>query len=217
MPGPAQGRSTVSNVAIGRARTYICKIMPDPITQPIAFASPAALRDWLAEHGATQPELWVHIHKIGTHIASVTWEDCVIAALSYGWIDGVKKSLGSTAYIQRLTPRRSTSAWSKRNRDHAERLIAAGQMTVPGLDQVAAAKADGRWDAAYAGPSEMAVPADFLAALDAYPKAQSTYASLNRHNLYAIYYRLHSARSAETRARRMAVLIATLDRGERFH
>lgn len=188
-----------------------------PNSPALAFATPTALHDWLILHGDTATELWVHIHKVGSGLASVTWEDCVIAALTVGWIDGVKKSLGPDAYIQRLTPRRKTSAWSKRNCDHAERLIATGQMLSAGLAQVAAAKADGRWDAAYAGPSLMEIPADFLATLEQFPKAHFTFVSLNKQNLYAIYYRLHSARSPETRARRMAALIATLDRGEKFH
>lgn len=186
-----------------------------PQGSPFATADDLAL--WLRTHGATATELWVHIHKAGSGEASVTWQDCVIAALSVGWIDGIKKSLGKNAYLQRLTPRRRASSWSKRNRDHAERLIAAGLMTPAGLAEVEAAKADGRWDAAYAGPSEMVIPADFIAALAAYPAAEATFATLNSHNLYAIYYRLHSARTPDTRARRMDALIATLDAGERFH
>ena len=189
----------------------------DIASPPIAFATSAALRDWLSVHGHDKTELWVHIHKISTGIPSVTWEDCVVAALSFGWIDGIKKSLGATAYVQRLSPRKKASAWSKRNRDHAERLIAAGQMTPAGLAQVTAAKADGRWDAAYAGPSQMQIPDDFLAALVPFPRARQTFDSLNKQNLYAIYYRLHSTRTPDARARRMAAMIATLDRGERFH
>ncbi len=188
-----------------------------PSSSAIAFASPADLRRWLQAHGQTEPELWVHIHKVGTGTPSVTWEDCVVASLAYGWIDGIKKSLGPDAYIQRLTPRKKTSVWSKRNRDHADRLIAAGQMAPPGLAQVQAAVADGRWAAAYAGPAEMQIPEDFLAAIAMSPKAKAMFDSLNKQNLYAIYYRLHSARTPDTRARRMAALIATLERGERFH
>lgn len=189
---------------------------PDP-DQTIAFATLHQLRGWLATHAATATELWVHVHKVGTGTPSVTWEDCVIAALSYGWIDGIKKSFGPDAYIQRLTPRQKASTWSKRNCAHAERLITAGQMTPAGLAQVTAAKADGRWEAAYAGPAQMEIPAAFLAEIAGYPVAQATFASLNKQNLYAIYYRLHSARSPEARARRIAALIATLDRGDRFH
>jgi uncharacterized protein YdeI (YjbR/CyaY-like superfamily) len=187
--------------------------MPDAL----AFTTRADLSDWLETHSDTAPELWVHIHKVGSGTASVTWEDCVIAALAVGWIDGIKKSLGKEAYLQRLTPRRKGSVWSQRNRDHATRLIAEGLMRPAGQREVDAAKADGRWDAAYAGPATMEIPADFLAALEDHPVAQTAFASLNRQNLYAIYHRLHTAKTRETRTRRMAKLIETLNRDERFH
>ena len=190
--------------------------LPDP-DQMIAFATPQDLRDWLATHGATATMLWVRIHKLGSGVPSVTWEDCVLACLSHGWIDGIRKSLGSDAYLQRLTPRRPKSGWSKRNRDHVDRLVAAGLMTPAGQAHVDAARADGRWDAAYSGSALSEVPADFLALLDQNPAAKATYATLNKQNLFAIYIRLHSARSADTRARRMATLLATLQRGERFY
>lgn len=183
----------------------------------IPFPDSAALRDWLARNGATATELWVRLHKVSTGLPSVTWEDCVLAALAHGWIDGVKRSAGPDAWLQRLTPRKPRSPWSQRNRAHAERLIAAGQMTAAGLAQVDSARADGRWDAAYAGPAKMEIPPDFLAALDDYPAARATFATLNRQNLYAISYRLATARTPETRARRMASLIATLDAGKTFH
>ena len=183
----------------------------------VAFADRAALRAWFDAHHGTARELLVLVAKAGTGVASVTWEDCVVEAIRVGWIDGVKKGAGPGAWVQRLTPRRRGSAWSERNRGQAERLIAAGGMTAGGLAQVEAAKADGRWEAAYAGPSGLVIPADFLAELEARPKAKATFATLNRQNLYAIYYRLHTAKKPETRARRMAALLATLEAGERFH
>jgi uncharacterized protein YdeI (YjbR/CyaY-like superfamily) len=192
--------------------------MPDPSPETTAsFADRTALRDWFVRNATTQTELWVHIHKVGTGIPSVTWEDCVIVSLSFGWIDSVGKSLGPEAWVQRLTPRKRKSPWSKRNRDHVERLIASGEMTAAGLAEVDAAKADGRWDAAYAGPAQSEIPQDFLDALAAHPKAAAQFATLNKQNLYAIYYRLHSAKTPDTRARRMAKLIATLESGETFH
>ncbi len=192
--------------------------MPSPTPETTAsFSDSAALRDWFALNATTQTELWVHIYKTGTGIPSVTWEDCVLAALSYGWIDSVGKSLGSEAWVQRLTPRKRKSPWSKRNRAHVEWLIASGHMTDAGLAEVHAAQADGRWDAAYAGPAQMEIPADFIAALQDHPKAAEMFVTLNKQNLYAIYYRLHTAKTPETRARRMAKLIATLDAGETFH
>ena len=152
-----------------------------------SFADRAALRAWFAQNATIRTELWVHIHKAGTGVPSVAWEDCVIAALAVGWIDGIKKSLGPDAYIQRLTPRKKASGWSKRNRDHAERLIAAGEMSAAGRAEVDAAKADGRWDAAYSGPSAMEIPDDFRVALQDHPQAAGTFATLNKQNLYAIY------------------------------
>ena len=187
------------------------------MAEPLPFADRAALRSWLDAHHATAPELLVLLAKAGTGVASVTWEDCVLEALRVGWIDGVKKGAGPGTWVQRLTPRRKGSAWSERNRGHAERLIAAGEMTHAGLREVEAARADGRWEAAYAGPSGLVIPEDFLAELETRPAAKATFEGLNRQNLYAIYYRLHTAKRPETRARRMAALLATLEAGERFH
>ncbi len=190
---------------------------PSPPTTAESFADAAALHDWFARHAATRTDLWVRLHKASSGIPSVTWEDCVIAALCHGWIDAIKRSEGPDAWLQRLTPRKPRSPWSQRNRAHAERLIAEGRMTPAGLAQVHAAQQDGRWDAAYSGPARMEIPADFIAALQEHPAAAAMYATLNRQNLYAIYYRLHSAATPETRARRMAKLIATLDAGQTFH
>ena len=183
----------------------------------IAFTDRASLRAWLDAHHGTARELLVLIAKAGTGVPSVTWEDCVVEAIRVGWIDGVKRGAGPGAWVQRLTPRRKGSAWSERNRGHADRLIAAGEMTAAGLREVEAARADWRWDAAYAGPKDLVIPDDFLAELEARPNARATFATLNRQNLYAIYYRLHTAKKPETRARRMAALLATLEAGGRVH
>lgn len=181
-----------------------------------AFPTPDHLRAWFAEHHDTHTELWVQIFKKGSGEPSVTWDDCVIESITWGWIDGIKKRLDDASYLQRLTPRRTKSNWSQRNRTHAERLIAEGLMMPTGLAHVDAAKADGRWDAAYAGSADMVIPADFLAALDANPAAKSFYATLNRANLFVIYHRLHSAKKPETRARRMEQMLAQLASGKRF-
>jgi uncharacterized protein YdeI (YjbR/CyaY-like superfamily) len=182
-----------------------------------AFASRADLWDWLATNGTVERELWVKLFKRGSSVASVTWDDCVIACIAHGWIDGQKKPLDDTAWLQRLTPRRPGSSWSTRNCAHAERLIAEGQMTPAGLAQVAAARADGRWDSAYAGQADMVIPPDFLAALEDDPAAKAFFATLDRKNLFPIYHRLTSARRPETRAKRMAAILAQLARGERFY
>lgn len=182
-----------------------------------AFASSQELRTWLADNHETATELWVRIYKKGSARASVSWTDCVVESLCFGWIDGQKASLDELSYLQRLTPRRSRSSWSKKNREHVERLVAQGRMTPAGMRHVDAAKADGRWDAAYAGSADMVIPADFLAALDERPDAKRFYETLNRANLFAIYYRLTSAKMPQTRARRMARILEQLERGERFH
>ncbi|NDV00157.1 YdeI/OmpD-associated family protein [Pseudoroseicyclus tamaricis] len=181
------------------------------------FADAAALEAWLAEHHASETELWVRLYKKDSGVPSVAWGDCVIAGLIWGWIDGQKKPLDEASWLQRMTPRRPRSPWSARNVAHAERLIAEGRMQPPGLAQVEAARADGRWDAAYAAGAEMEVPADFLAALEERPEAKARYASLKRAELFLIYYRLHSAKRPETRAKRMETFLAQLARGEAPH
>ena len=188
------------------------------MSEPVEFASAEAMRDWLAAHHDKAGELWVRLWKVATGRPSITWEEGVREALCWGWIDAVKRSEGDESWLQRFTPRRKGSNWSERNRRHVDELIAAGRMRAPGLAEVQAARADGRWDAAYAGPAGMEIPADFLSALDAAPeRARATYETLNRRNLYAIYYRVTSAKWPETRAKRIAALIEVLARGERFH
>ncbi|MDT7513625.1 YdeI/OmpD-associated family protein [Rhodoferax mekongensis] len=180
-----------------------------------SFETPEQLHAWLRAHHASETELWVRIFKKGTGLPSVAWEDCVLAALTWGWIDGQRKSLDDTSFLQRMTPRRARSGWSQKNVQHAERLIAEGLMQAPGLAQVEAARADGRWDAAYAGSADMVIPEDFLAALQQDPAAQAFYATLKRQQLFTIYYRLNSAKRPETRQKRMAELLDKLARGER--
>jgi len=183
----------------------------------IAFETPEDLAGWLAEHHATSGELWVRIYKEGSGQRSVTWADCVVEAIRFGWIDGLKRSADERSYLQRLTPRRPGSNWSARNRDHAERLIAEGRMTPAGLAHVEAARTEVRWETAYEGSATMVIPRDFLEALAAMPEAEAFFRTLDRKNLYPIYYRLQTAKRPETRARRMQQILAQLARGERFH
>jgi uncharacterized protein YdeI (YjbR/CyaY-like superfamily) len=183
----------------------------------LAFANAGALGDWLAEHHDIRGELWVRIFKGGSGVPSVTWGDCVVEAIRFGWIDGQKLPLDEISFLQRLTPRKPKSNWSARNREHVEKLIAEGRMTPAGLATVEAAKADGRWESAYAGSAAMVIPQDFLEALESRPAAKAFFDTLDRKNLYPIYYRLQTAKRPETRARRMARILEQLDRGERFH
>jgi uncharacterized protein YdeI (YjbR/CyaY-like superfamily) len=182
----------------------------------LEFPTAGDFRDWLAVNHAAAKELWVALHKVHTNKPSITWEEGVREALCFGWIDAVKKG-GADIWYQRFTPRGPKSGWSDRNRKHVEDLIAKGLMMPSGLAQVEKAKADGRWDAAYSGTKDMVIPADFLAELAKHPTAQTTYDSLNRQNLFTIYYRVTSAKKPETRARRIEALIATLAKGETFH
>jgi uncharacterized protein YdeI (YjbR/CyaY-like superfamily) len=175
---------------------------PDPL-KIMAFVTPKDLGQWLKENHASESELWVKIYKKNTGVKSVTWNDVVIEALCWGWIDGVKKSIDDQAYLQRITPRKTRSNWSKRNTEHAERLISESRMMESGLVHIRAAKADGRWENAYV-VSEMEVPADFLAALEGKPNAKEFFATLNKSSRYVIAYGLISAKKPETRLRRFA-------------
>lgn len=185
-------------------------------TSPLPFCRPADLADWLETHGSDARELWVRIYKAGSGVPSVSWNDCVVEAIRFGWIDGQKRSLDPESFLQRLTPRKPRSNWSARNRDHADRLLAEGRMSPAGLAHVEAAKADGRWDNAYAGSAGMTFPPDFLQALATVPAAEAFFGTLDRRHLYTIYYRLHTAKRAETRGRRMAQILLRLERGETF-
>lgn len=182
-----------------------------------AFATRGDLAAWLERHHASSSELWVRVFKKASGESSVTWNDCVVEAIAWGWIDGQRKSLDDVSYLQRLTPRRPKSDWSRRNRDHAERLIAEGRMTEAGLRHVREARADGRWERAYAGQADMTIPRDFLDALEPHPRAREFFATLDRRNLFAIHHRLATARTPETRARRTQRIIERLSRNERFH
>ena len=186
---------------------------PDP-SRIMTFAAPKDLGGWLKANHATETELWVKMFKKKTGIASVTWDDVVVEALCWGWIDGLKRSIDDQSYLQRITPRKARSNWSKRNREHVERLINEGRMTEPGLVQVRAAKADGRWENAYV-VSEMKVPADFLAALESKPKAKQFYETLTKANRYVIAHGLISAKKPETRQRRFEKFMDMLARKEK--
>ena len=187
------------------------EVNPDRI---MAFVSPKDLGLWLEVNHAIESELWVKIFKKKTRIPSVTWDDVVVEMLCWGWIDSVKKSIDDQAYLQRVTPRKERSNWSKRNREHVERLINEGRMTESGLVHVRAAKADGRWDNAYVA-SEIKVPTDFLAALDNKPKAKQYFETLTKSSQYVIAYGLTSAKKPVTRQRRFAKFLDMLVRKEK--
>lgn len=184
---------------------------------PTLFKSAKAFEAWLKKNHATSDGLWLKIAKRGSHEPSVTYPEAVEIALCWGWIDGQKKSLDDQHYLQRFTPRRARSVWSKINVEKVQALIDAGRMQAPGEAQVEAAKADGRWARAYDGARTSTVPEDLQAALEAEPAAKTFFASINASNRYAILWRIQTAARAETRARRIAQLVGMLARGETIH
>jgi uncharacterized protein YdeI (YjbR/CyaY-like superfamily) len=183
----------------------------------VLFADRIAFRAWLGAHHASHPGLWLRIAKAGSPLQSVAYAEALDLALCFGWIDGQKRRHDADSFLQKFTPRQKRSPWSKRNREHVERLIAAGEMHPAGLAVVAAAKADGRWDRAYDSPGTATVPDDLQAALDAHPEARAFFEMLTGANRYAILYRIQTAVKPETRARRIAELVAMLQRRETLH
>ncbi len=182
----------------------------------IAFESPAAWEEWLAREHGTQNGVWAKIAKKATGIPTVTYAEAVEVALCYGWIDGQRKSFDDRWFIQRFTPRRARSNWSKINRDKVERLIAEGRMQPAGHREIERAKADGRWDAAYDPQSTATVPPDLQQALDANPAAAGVFATLNSQNRFAILYQVQDAKRPETRARRIETFVAMLAGGKKL-
>ncbi len=178
----------------------------------------AAWRVFLGKHHADPAGVWLVLAKKGTEEpTSLTYDQALEEALCHGWIDGQARRRDETTYRQRFTPRRRRSSWSKRNTGHAERLLAEGRMHPAGVAEVERAKADGRWDAAYAGPAEIEVPPDLAEALAAEPKAQAMFERLTSQNRYAVLYRIATAKRADTRARRIEEFVAMLGRGETIH
>jgi uncharacterized protein YdeI (YjbR/CyaY-like superfamily) len=175
------------------------------------------LRAWLEKQHARAPGLLLRIYKKDSGVRSVTYAEALDQALCFGWIDGQKLPFDASSWVQRFTRRRAKSGWSKINVAHVDRLIRAGQMTAAGLKEVEAAKADGRWAAAYDSSTTATVPPEFVKALARNAKAKQFYATLNKTNLYAIAYRLQTAKRPETKLKRMQLIIDMLARGEKFH
>ncbi|TWT51014.1 hypothetical protein Pla22_37900 [Rubripirellula amarantea] len=186
---------------------------PDP-KKTKSFTSPEKLGRWLEKNHEAEDELWVQVFKKKTGEPSVTWAEIVFETLCWGWIDGMKKSVDDKTYLQRITPRKKRSSWSKRNCEHAEQLIREGRMREAGLEQVKLAKADGRWENAYAPASESEVPSDFVSAVNRKPKAKRFFESLNKSSRYAITYGLTTAKKPETRQRRFEKFMEMLLREE---
>lgn len=191
-------------------------VVPDP-KRIKAFKNEAAFEAWLRSNHARESEIWLRLYKKGAGKPTVTAAQALDVALCWGWIDGIRKGLDEESFLQRYTPRRPRSIWSQINREHVARLTAAGRMTTAGQRQVDAAKADGRWTAAYAPirrTTEATVPDDLRAAIDANPRARRTFQTLGRLNLFALAFRTNNMKTAAGRARKIASLVAMLARGE---
>jgi uncharacterized protein YdeI (YjbR/CyaY-like superfamily) len=180
----------------------------------LPFSSRAEWAAWLEEYHTSPDGVWVKFAKKGSGIPTVSFPEALEVALCYGWIDGQSKGLDDTWYLQRFTPRRPRSTWSKINRERALDLIERGEMKASGLAEIERAKADGRWDAAYDPPSRATVPDDLRAALDADPAAAEAFAKLDAQNRYAILHRLQNVKRPETRTRRIEGFVADLAAGQ---
>jgi len=181
------------------------------------FATEAAFETWLAKHHDDWSEVWIKIHKKASGLRSITHDQALDICLCWGWIDGIRKPLDERSFLQRFSPRSRKSMWSQVNRERVARLTKAGRMTPPGQRQVDAAKADGRWDAAYApmrGASAASLPADLRAAIKANAKAEKMLATLNKTNLFSLAFRTNAMKTPAGRAKKIADLVATLARGE---
>ncbi len=184
---------------------------------PLFFASRAEWERWLERHHGDPEGAWLKLAKKDSGIASVGYPDVLEVALCFGWIDGQRKPLDGDFFLQRFTPRRARSRWSRANRDWATRLIESGAMREPGRREVERAQTDGRWDAAYDGQRTAEVPDDLRRALDANEAAARFFSTLDAQNRYAVLYRVHDAKRPETRARRIARFVEMLARGETLH
>jgi uncharacterized protein YdeI (YjbR/CyaY-like superfamily) len=190
--------------------------VPDP-KKVTPFKTGASFERWLAKHHDRETEIWVRIYKKASGVATVTHAEALDVALCWGWIDGIRKGLDAESFLQRFTPRRKKSIWSQVNREHVARLVAEGRMREPGQREVDAARADGRWDAAYApirSASEATIPADLRGAIEASPRALAVFRTLNRVNLFALAFRTNNMKTPAGRARKIAELVRMLERNE---
>jgi len=188
-----------------------------PNYEIIAFKDSSTWRLWLDENHAKIDGVWLRLYKKASGVPTVSYAEALDEALCYGWIDGQKKSYDDDSFLQKFTPRRPRSMWSKRNIERIGRLKDAGLMNPAGLLEVEKAQLDGRWEAAYDAPSNMQVPDYFLEELRKHPKAELFYNGLNKTNKYAIAWRLQTAKTEATRLQRTKKFIAMLDAGEKLY
>jgi uncharacterized protein YdeI (YjbR/CyaY-like superfamily) len=197
----------------------VAPVVPNP-KRIKSFRSEAAFERWLSTHHAREPELWLRIYKKDSGKASVTHAQAIDVALCWGWIDGIRKAFDDESFLQRFSPRKPKSLWSQINKDKVAQLTEAGRMTPHGQRHVDAAKADGRWKAAYAPMRSIThdtLPDDLRAAIEANPRARKTFQTLGRQNLFALVFRTNNMKTAAGRARKIAALVEMLARGETIY
>ncbi|MDF2191850.1 YdeI/OmpD-associated family protein [Paraflavitalea sp. CAU 1676] len=182
-----------------------------------SFESLADLEAWMATHHQKEKGIWVRVFKKGAGSNTISRADALDVMLCHGWIDGVANKYDEHSFLQRFTPRRSKSIWSKKNIDNVARLIKEGRMQPAGTKEIEAAKADGRWAQAYDSPANSSIPDDFLASIKKNKAAYTFFQTLNKTNLFAISWRLQTAKKPETRQRRMEAIIDMLAKGQKFH
>ena len=180
------------------------------------FVDEAGFYDWLAANHDRESELWIKLHKVKSGLPSITPKEAIDAALCWGWIDAIRKSFDEQSFLQRYTPRGRKSVWSQVNVENVARLVASGRMTEHGLKQVEAAKADGRWDAAYR-TRDAEIPPDLLAAIEAEPKAKATLQGLSAQNRFALIFRIGNMKTEAGRQKKIAEFVAMLKRGDTIH
>jgi uncharacterized protein YdeI (YjbR/CyaY-like superfamily) len=185
--------------------------------QTLHFNTSVDFRHWLEKNHTESDGIWLRIFKKDSHEKSLTYAEALDHALCYGWIDGQKKPFDKLSWLQKFTPRRPKSGWSKINTQHVERLIKAGIMTPAGMEAAEAAKSDGRWETAYTSSRSAIPPEDFLKELSKNRKAEAFFKTLNKANVYSIVYRLETAKKPETREKRMKTILAILEQGKAFH
>jgi len=183
----------------------------------VAFSSAKQWKQWLAKNHARSNGIWLRLFKRTAAVPTVPYDEALDEAICYGWIDGQLKGYDEESWLRKFTPRRPKSVWSKRNRAHAERLMKAGRMRAAGFKEIEAAKQNGRWKSAYDPASTMVVPDDFLRELAKNKRAKAFFNTLNRANVYAIAWRLQTAKTPETRQKRLITILAMLAKGQMFH
>jgi len=191
--------------------------MQSMIEKPLSFRSQKEWSAWLSKNHTRVEGIWLRLYKKASGVTSVNHDQALDSVLCYGWIDGQTKPFDKDSWIQKFTPRRAKSLWSKRNIEHTERLIKTKKMRAPGMREIERAKSDGRWHAAYDSPSKVTIPEDFLIRLSKNKKALAFFKSLNKTNRYSIAWRLQTAIKPQTREKRMETILAMMRERKKFH